>query len=280
VFDPQARQWSYVDAYTDVLLPGVSAAALAEGRVAAASTPMVQVVAPHMRGLFGEVVPLGRLFRYRVYADTLTRLQHISMLRMNATPVGEQGYGLGWTLNVAEPREASELFPERLTIHVRARYVVAGARTVRPLEQPAQALESSEQPAASPWGAAQFEIAPRAIMAAYPAPQRASKPNICEVLKAEAKPLIGPFRSEGNIAYWVESPVRDAGDSLAAPRRSPLVVCEDGQPLGPAHSVHEQIMTQGRGRFSHWGGTLYFSASDNSDPNRNGRSYHVVMPNP
>jgi hypothetical protein len=32
--------------------------------------------------------------------------------------------------------------------------------------------------------------------------------------------------------------------------------------------------TQGRGLFA-LGGTLYFSASDNSDPHRKGGSYHV-----
>lgn len=31
----------------------------------------------------------------------------------------------------------------------------------------------------------------------------------------------------------------------------------------------------GAGRYSHWGRTLYFSASDNSDPNKNGRCYEI-----
>ena len=31
----------------------------------------------------------------------------------------------------------------------------------------------------------------------------------------------------------------------------------------------------GSGRFSHWGGNLFFSTSDNTDPNTNGRVYQV-----
>ena len=34
----------------------------------------------------------------------------------------------------------------------------------------------------------------------------------------------------------------------------------------------------GRGRFSHWVTYVLFSASDNSDPNTNGREYVAVLP--
>jgi|GEM_PF-903313 hypothetical protein len=67
-------------------------------------------------------------------------------------------------------------------------------------------------------------------------------------------------------------------DTLEQPYRSPLRLSEDGVPLGPAHSLHALIRDQGRGRFSHWGPRqlLLFSASDNSDPNRNGRVYTIA----
>lgn len=58
-----------------------------------------------------------------------------------------------------------------------------------------------------------------------------------------------------------------------AEARSRLVVCEDGRPLGPAHSSHNDIRTLGGGRYSHWSGWLYFSTPDNSDPRSNGRAY-------
>lgn len=66
-------------------------------------------------------------------------------------------------------------------------------------------------------------------------------------------------------------------DDLEHPYRSPLRIEEDGVPLGPAHSLHALIRDEGLGRFSHWGPqqVLLFSASDNSDPNRNGRLYTI-----
>lgn len=54
---------------------------------------------------------------------------------------------------------------------------------------------------------------------------------------------------------------------------SPLWLFEDGRPLGPAHTVHDDIRRLGGGRYSHWGCWLYFSASDGSDPRTNGRLY-------
>lgn len=57
--------------------------------------------------------------------------------------------------------------------------------------------------------------------------------------------------------------------------RSRLLVYEDGRPLGPAHSLHETVRQQGRGAFSHWGRSLLYSASDNSDPRSNGRAYEI-----
>jgi SAM-dependent methyltransferase len=51
------------------------------------------------------------------------------------------------------------------------------------------------------------------------------------------------------------------------------VVYEAGRALGPPHSPHADIRASGSGRFSHWQELVYFSASDGSDPNTNGRAY-------
>jgi O-methyltransferase len=69
-----------------------------------------------------------------------------------------------------------------------------------------------------------------------------------------------------------------AGDSMDDPVRSLLDLLEDGRSLGPPHSAHADIAARGGGRHSHWHGQLYFSASDNSDPRRNGRTYHAYVP--
>ena len=58
--------------------------------------------------------------------------------------------------------------------------------------------------------------------------------------------------------------------------RSPLRLLEDGRPLGPAHAPHRRIGEDGGGAYSHWtGNTLWFSTSDNSDPNSNARDYSI-----
>jgi hypothetical protein len=87
-------------------------------------------------------------------------------------------------------------------------------------------------------------------------------------------PLHGPFRHVGGSAYSAALPQLQAeADALEAGRRSRLMVYEDGRMLGLAHSMHDHIKRFGQGRFSHFGPDLYFSASDNSDPNTNARSY-------
>ena len=58
---------------------------------------------------------------------------------------------------------------------------------------------------------------------------------------------------------------------------STLVLLEDGKPLGPAHTPHEEIRQKGQGRYSHWQQFVFFSTSDNSDPMTNGRKYTVEM---
>ena len=73
----------------------------------------------------------------------------------------------------------------------------------------------------------------------------------------------------------------DLTDSEENPLRSPLEMYENDKRIGPAHSTLEDIMTLGHGRFSHLKKnvtTLYWSSSDGSDPNTNGRAYWVVKP--
>ena len=73
---------------------------------------------------------------------------------------------------------------------------------------------------------------------------------------------------------WVaEVPARIPGDTEATPAISSLRLFEDGRELGPAHALHDDIRRLGGGRFSHWGGSLFFSSSDGSDPGRNDRHY-------
>jgi ABC-type polysaccharide/polyol phosphate transport system ATPase subunit len=84
------------------------------------------------------------------------------------------------------------------------------------------------------------------------------------------------FKEEIGFCWQIdlgEFPIK--GDSIEEPRLSPFILCEDGRTLGIGHAAHEMIRDTGKGLFSHWGKILYFSASDNSDPQSNGRKYSL-----
>ncbi|MBT2561448.1 pectate lyase [Pedobacter sp. ISL-68] len=87
--------------------------------------------------------------------------------------------------------------------------------------------------------------------------------------------LIG-VKSEGGYAYKISQSI-SGGDNATSKEQSILRLFENGVELGPAHSIHDDIRNLGKGRFSHWGTTVIFSASDNTDPRTNGRSYTYVM---
>lgn len=94
--------------------------------------------------------------------------------------------------------------------------------------------------------------------------------------------LSGPFLSSGRLGWECALPpnLNFIGDSNEFPSQSRLVLLEDGVALGPAHTVHEQINSVGNGRYSHWYRGLYFSTTDNSDPNTNGREYAIAIGDP
>ena len=92
----------------------------------------------------------------------------------------------------------------------------------------------------------------------------------------ENAPLPKPYTREGQYRFFVRVPDLAAlGDSQQSPTLSPFILCEDGRPLGPAHTKPEDVLALGQGRYVHWGGVLFFSTSDNSDPNVNNRNYEL-----
>ncbi|HVY88225.1 MAG TPA: radical SAM protein [Hyphomonadaceae bacterium] len=65
------------------------------------------------------------------------------------------------------------------------------------------------------------------------------------------------------------------GDSDENPYGSSLCLYEDGARLTAAHSNIFGIRLGGAGRYQHWLDGIYFSTTDGSDPNINGRIYSV-----
>lgn len=89
--------------------------------------------------------------------------------------------------------------------------------------------------------------------------------------------LARSFRYDGGMRWVADLPpeLSDDTDSNDFPHRSALRLLEDGTELGPAHALHATIQDPGDGRYSFWLGVVYFSTSDGSDPNTNGRIYAV-----
>ncbi len=89
--------------------------------------------------------------------------------------------------------------------------------------------------------------------------------------------LPGPYGAAGGYAFTASLPeLAAAADNGGNPKRSTLMLYEDGRPLGLAHALHDAIRNHGKGRFSHWDQQLVFAASNNTDPNVNGQSYGYV----
>jgi len=89
--------------------------------------------------------------------------------------------------------------------------------------------------------------------------------------------LLGPYlHSDGHM--WTAVLPDTAGWSDAERiRPSPLRLFEDEHALGPRNSTMlNRIGAIGGGAFAHWRDQLYFSTSDGSDPNTNGRRYTVA----
>ncbi|MBF0103585.1 MAG: hypothetical protein HQK77_22020, partial [Desulfobacterales bacterium] len=59
---------------------------------------------------------------------------------------------------------------------------------------------------------------------------------------------------------------------------SPAQIFENGVPLTPSNALHDTIRQTGKGAYSFWYNTVYFSTSDNTDPRTNRRVYEIFWP--
>ena len=73
-------------------------------------------------------------------------------------------------------------------------------------------------------------------------------------------------------------PLTDFYSDTMLASASGLILIEDGVPSKRWHALHEEIRSKGLGHYSHWNGSLYFSATDCADPRTNGKVYTVSLP--
>lgn len=93
--------------------------------------------------------------------------------------------------------------------------------------------------------------------------------------------LADHFASNDPLVWRVERPEFSAiADSAAEPRRSTLLMWENDIPLAFPHCSYANIVQYGGGRYRHWQDGIYFTASDNSNPNVNGKKYAFTVDSP
>ena len=84
-----------------------------------------------------------------------------------------------------------------------------------------------------------------------------------------------PFRHDGGNAFIAvlppEIPAKAAGSDYF------IVLQEDGADLGPAESPHQTVRDVGKGTYSIWGNSVWFSSANNEDCERNGRQYAIWL---
>ncbi len=85
-----------------------------------------------------------------------------------------------------------------------------------------------------------------------------------------------PFGHDGGACYI--APLRRMRVPLPLLQQGwRAAVLEDGSELPMADSIHEDIRRLGAGRHSVWEDHVWFSATDNTNPNRNGRVYELAL---
>ncbi len=100
-----------------------------------------------------------------------------------------------------------------------------------------------------------------------------NNPSINDPNAANISLKSSAMTAELGFAYRIEIATGTPSDDMNNANISTLKLFEDGVELGEAHALHADIRSVGKGKFSHWRGNLIFSASDNSNPALNGRTY-------
>jgi 2-polyprenyl-6-hydroxyphenyl methylase/3-demethylubiquinone-9 3-methyltransferase len=114
------------------------------------------------------------------------------------------------------------------------------------------------------------------------APPEAHSSTIYEadfrLVPGEIVTLEPPFTHlRGHLWEHVMEKFADRSDRAGDDNVSPMFLFENEFQMPLPHSPHDDIARAGRGRFSHWESSLFFSPSDDTDPNTNGRRYTAVV---
>lgn len=120
----------------------------------------------------------------------------------------------------------------------------------------------------------------RAIVAKAGEAQERVNEQAHYVVAGHLMPLDPPFqRTRGHMWQTFVPELASHADRVGDDKRSTVFVFEDGKQLPQPHALHDEIDKHGKGRFSHWGDAIYFSSSDQSDPNSGTHRYSLMIAN-
>jgi hypothetical protein len=92
----------------------------------------------------------------------------------------------------------------------------------------------------------------------------------------EVREVLNDFHKNG---HSIKSKLPEQAISIVAKNYEQLILLEDGMPLKGFGASFEDVKEIGNGRHYYYDDTVVFSASDNTDPNNNGRIYEIVSNN-
>jgi len=87
----------------------------------------------------------------------------------------------------------------------------------------------------------------------------------------------GLFRKQRGRTWIWEVPDLAAFADDKTGNASPVYLLEDGRQLPFPHTLHESVAKFGDGRFSHWGGAVYFAPRQNRDPNESPDRFRLFI---
>jgi 2-polyprenyl-6-hydroxyphenyl methylase/3-demethylubiquinone-9 3-methyltransferase len=105
---------------------------------------------------------------------------------------------------------------------------------------------------------------------------------VIQVVRGELRDLPRPFGARSGRMFDARIPdlAHLAENAPGQDGKLQVFVFEGPLQLKFPSAIHDHIARYGAGRYSHWGDYIFFSSSDNTDPNTNGRQYRLLIATP
>jgi asparagine synthase (glutamine-hydrolysing) len=105
--------------------------------------------------------------------------------------------------------------------------------------------------------------------------RRAIARRVLDRLALDVFPMSSVVRADHGLGWQAQIPQFLEWSNDVGIKRSDLLLFE-GETLLEKDASHSDIREKGCGCYTHWGDSLYFSTTDNSNPLENGRRYRII----